>query len=1062
MFEYIFENYSEFNEIKTALEAGRTVKLNGCVPSQFEHLICSLSQGFVHKLIITADEVRASQVTANYAAFDSRVLYYPAKDPLFHAASLQGSFISGQRAGAAKRIYDGEVLCVVTTKEAFSDSLKPFEEIERESILIRKNGTVDVQKLALALAALGYEREDRADSHGEFALRGNVIDIFPYEADVPSRLDLWDDEVETIKHYDPESQRSFEEAEELRIFAGTAQADREGTGVSFLEYFSKDKTLIVFDEPEKIFTDEDSELPASTKGYARIISSMLGADFKALPRDLSVNINAKNINSYNGAFSRLSEDLIKYRKLGFDCVICAASEMRAQTLRNQLLEQDITANIFAGNIRTGFEYPDLKFALITEVDIFGNRRSRRRRRVYSGDPIRDFTDLHPGDFVVHEQHGIGKYLGIDRLTSDGVEKDYMKIEYANGAYLYVLATQFDRIQKYSGKDQEPPRLHRLGGREWTNTKTRVRGAVETIAQDLVKLYAERQKGGGYCYSPDTVWQKEFEDEFEFEETQDQLDAIAAVKADMESSKIMDRLICGDVGFGKTEIALRAAFKAVQDEKQVAFLCPTTILASQHYKTLTRRMKNFPVNVCMLSRFVSTKEQSQAIADLKNGRADIVVGTHRLLSGDVVFKDLGLLIIDEEQRFGVAHKEKIKQLRKNVDVITLSATPIPRTLHMSLSGIRDMSLLTEPPVDRVPIQTYVMEYSAEVVKEAILRETARRGQVYFLHNRTANIEQTAAEVSQMLPHLRVEYAHGKMSGRDVEDIMEAFISGAIDVLVSTTIIETGLDIPNVNTIIIQDADNFGLSQLYQLRGRVGRSNRTAYAFLLYRPDKLLREVAEKRLKAIREFSELGSGVKIAMRDLEIRGAGNILGAEQSGHMGEVGYELYCRMLNEAVALLKGEEPQEDFETTIDLDIDAYIPSSYIANESDKLDIYKKISTVSTAAQADDMALELRDRFGELPAVTENLIRIALTKSRAHSLYITEISEKGDVFRVNMYRNARIDTFKIHSFLKKHADTVKFTPGEKPYFLYTPGKPHKKPEQIHRCLDEFFGYLEEIME
>ena len=1061
MFEEIYDNYPEFGEIKETLAKRGTVKLSGCVPSQLEHLICCAGAGFKHKLIITYDEIKASQITADYMAFDKNAVYYPAKDPLFHEASLQGSFISEQRSEVSRQLYDGGPLCVVTTKEAFSDKLKSFAAITKESMTIEPGSIIDTEELAEKLTRLGYEREETADSHGEFAVRGNIIDIFPYAENVPSRIDLWGDEVETIKHYDPESQRSYEKTDRLVVFAGGDAAAGE-EGVDFLDYFSKEDTLVVFDEPDKIFTEEEPLLTGKTSGFARIISSMMGAAFACVPADKAININARNISSYNGRFTDLAADLAKYKESNFNAVICAASEMRAESLRSQLFELDITANVISGNIKTGFEYPGLKFALISEIDIFGNKKRKKRKKRYSGDPLKDFTDLHAGDFVVHEQHGIGRYLGMERLTSDGVEKDYMKIEYANGAYLYILATQFDRIQKYSGQEQAAPRLSRLGGKEWTNTKTRVRKAVEDIAADLVKLYAERQKGGGYIYSPDTVWQRQFEDEFEYEETQDQLDAIAAVKADMESSKIMDRLICGDVGFGKTEIAVRAAFKAVQDSKQVAFLCPTTILASQHFKTLTRRMKNYPVNIRMLSRFVSTKDQNRTIKELKNGMADIAVGTHRILSADVVFKDLGLLIIDEEQRFGVAHKEKIKQLKRNVDVITLSATPIPRTLHMSLSGIRDMSLLTEPPVDRVPIQTYVMEYTQEVVKEAILREVSRGGQVYYLYNRTADIDMAAGEISQMLPHLKVEYAHGKMPGRQVEDIMEDFIAGRADVLVSTTIIETGLDIPNVNTIIIQDADNFGLSQLYQLRGRVGRSNRTAYAFLLYRKDRLVKEVAEKRLKAIREFSDLGSGVKIAMRDLEIRGAGNILGAEQSGHMGEVGYELYCKMLNEAVAVLKGEEPPEDFETTIDLDIDAYIPSSYIRNEADKLDIYKKISAITDEEQADDTASELKDRFGQLPPVTENLISVALIKAKAHDLYITEISEGKDGFKISMYRNAKIDTYKIHGFLKKYADIIKFTAGDKPCFMYTPKKHPKKPEEIKKALFGFFGMLKEIME
>ena len=1060
MFEYIFKDCSDLNLIKEALYKKQSIKLNGCVPSQLEHFISCAGEGFRHKLIITHDELKAAQMAANYAAFDENAVFYPAEDPLFHEACLQGNFISEQRLETARMLYEKEPLCVVTTKQAFTDRLRSFGSIKKESISVRPGDETDLEKLAQKLVRLGYEREDTVTAKGEFAIRGNIVDIFPYTEVSPLRLDLWGDEVESIKRFDAESQRSFEAADELNVFAGGDAFEEDEEWADFLEYFSKEDTLIVLDEPDKFLGKDDLYLIKKTEGYARLLSSMLGAGFEYIRPEYSFNINTKNIASYNGRFNDLVSDLIGYRKKGYETVICAASEMRAESLRSQLLEAGISANVIFGNIKTGFEYPDLRFALISEIDIYGNRKRRKRKRRYSGDPLKAFSDLHTGDLVVHEQHGIGRYLGIERLTSDGVEKDYMKIEYANNAYLYVLASQFDKIQKYAGPGQTQPKLSRLGGKEWINTKTKVKAQVDDIAKDLVRLYAQRQKTPGFKYSPDTVWQREFEDEFEFEETADQLEAIEAVKRDMESGHIMDRLICGDVGFGKTEVAIRAAFKAVQDGKQVAFLCPTTILASQHYKTITRRMSNYPVNVRLMSRFVSAGEQTKTIKELKSGMADIVVGTHRLLSNDIVFKDLGLLIVDEEQRFGVAHKEKIKQLKNNVDVLTLSATPIPRTLHMSLSGIRDMSLLTEPPVDRVPIQTYVMEYDPEVVKEAVMREVSRGGQVYYLYNRTADIDRVAGQISDMLPGIRVEYAHGKMPARDIEDIMEAFTGGAVDVLVSTTIIETGLDIPNVNTIMIQDADNFGLAQLYQLRGRVGRSNRTAYAFLLYRKDKLVREVAEKRLKAIREFSDLGSGVKIAMRDLEIRGAGNILGAQQSGHMGEVGYELYCKMLNEAVALLKGQEVPEDFETAVDLDMDAYIPSSYIGNESDKLDIYKKISAIVTDEDADDMVLELKDRFGPVPEVTKNLIMAALIKSKAHALYITEISQRGAEFKMTMYENARIDTYKMHGFLKKYADMIRFSTGKRPYFIYSPKKEAKKPEEIQKAIFGFFTRLEEI--
>ena len=622
----------------------------------------------------------------------------------------------------------------------------------------------------------------------------------------------------------------------------------------------------------------------------------------------------------------------------------------------------------------------------------------------------------------------------------------MKISYAKGGNLYIPATQLDLIQKYAGSDSKKPKLNRLGTQEWTKTKAKVRGAVKEIAKDLVELYAARQNQDGFVYGEDTVWQKEFEEMFPYEETEDQLLAINAVKKDMESHKIMDRLICGDVGYGKTEIAIRAAFKAVQENKQVVYLVPTTILAQQHYNTFCQRMKDFPVRVDLMCRFRTPAQQRDTIQDLKRGLVDIVVGTHRVLSGDIEYKDLGLLIIDEEQRFGVQHKEKIKKLKKNVDVLTLTATPIPRTLHMSLIGIRDMSVLEEAPQDRLPIQTYVMEYNDEMVREAIERECARNGQVYYVYNRVEDIAEVTAHIQKLVPELNVSFAHGQMKEHELEKIMYDFINGDIDVLVSTTIIETGLDISNVNTMIIHDADRLGLSQLYQLRGRVGRSGRMAYAFLLYRKDKLLKEIAEKRLAAIREFTDLGSGFKIAMRDLEIRGAGNLLGAEQHGHMEAVGYDMYCKMLNEAVKHLKGELSEEDtFTTALDINVDAYIPDSYIPNEYHKLDIYKRIAAIESEEEMDDMIEELIDRFGDIPKKVELLLEVARLKNLAHQAYVTEVTQKGVTYTFRMYEKAKIHVERIPDLLKQFPEALSFKADiSDPKFIYQRKKKTKRGE------------------
>ena len=710
-------------------------------------------------------------------------------------------------------------------------------------------------------------------------------------------------------------------------------------------------------------------------------------------------------------------------------------------------------------MKKGFEYPLLKFVVLSETDIFGaEKKKKKARKLYQGQKIKDFNELRVGDYVVHETHGLGIYRGIEKVEMSGVVKDYIKIEYRDSGNLYVLATGLDVIQKYASSEAKKPKLNKLGSKEWEKTKTRVRGAVSEVAKDLVELYAHRQASEGYAFGTDTVWQREFEEMFPFEETEDQLNAIADTKADMESTKIMDRLICGDVGYGKTEIAIRAAFKAVQEGKQVVYLVPTTILAQQHYATFSQRMKDFPIRVELMSRFRTPAEIKKTVTDLQKGLVDIVIGTHRVLSADVKFKDLGLLIIDEEQRFGVAHKEKIKKLKENVDVLTLTATPIPRTLHMSLIGIRDMSVLEEAPEDRLPIQTFVCEYNEELVREALTRELARNGQVYYVYNRVNNIEEIAARLSALVPEANVAFAHGQMKEHELEKIMLDFINGEIDVLVSTTIIETGLDISNANTMIIHDSDNMGLSQLYQLRGRVGRSNRTAYAFLMYKRDKMLKEVAEKRLAAIREFTDLGSGFKIAMRDLEIRGAGNLLGERQHGHMEAVGYDLYCKMLNEAVQSLKGVKVVEDFATLIDLDVDAFIPPSYIVNEVQKLDIYKRIAGIENTKERDDMKDELLDRFGEIPKSVENLLRIALIRVAAHRLYMTEVKGKNERITFTFRPDAAIDAAKIPDFLKNCGQNMSFTAYGAPFFIYK----YKKTGLVETDAALLLDKTEELLE
>ncbi len=789
-------------------------------------------------------------------------------------------------------------------------------------------------------------------------------------------------------------------------------------------------------------------------------------------------MRAVSVGAYNNQFELLVKDLKRFKDRKYRILLLSPSRTRGNHLAENLMDQDLNAffsedydheiypgeiMVSVGNLARGYEFPESSFVILSEQDIFGSRarRKKKKTRKYEGEQIAGLSDLTIGDYVVHENHGLGIYQGFEKIEVDKVVKDYIKISYAKGGNLYIPATQLDAIQKYGSQDGKKPKLNTLGTQDWVNTKNRVRAAVGVVAKELVDLYALREQNQGYVYGPDTVWQQEFEETFPYEETDGQLEAIAAVKQDMMSSKIMDRLICGDVGYGKTEIAIRAAFKAVQDGKQVVYLVPTTILAQQHYNTFLKRMSHYPVNIGLLCRFVGAAEQKKTIEGLKTGQIDIVIGTHRLLSKDVSYKDLGLLIIDEEQRFGVNHKEQIKQMKKTVDVLSLSATPIPRTLHMSLIGIRDMSVLEEAPMERQPIQTFVFEYNEEMIREAIVREMARGGQVYYVFNRVKQIADVAAKIEELVPEANVAYAHGKMTESRLEKIMYGFINQEIDVLVSTTIIEIGLDISNVNTIIIHDADQLGLSQLYQLRGRVGRSNRSAYAFLMYKRDKMLKEVAEKRLAAIKEFTDLGSGFKIAMRDLEIRGAGNLLGQEQHGHMAAVGYDLYCKMLGEAVKKEKGGMVEEHFDTTIDLDIDAYLPETYVVSEEQRLDLYKRIALIDSEEGRDEMLDELIDRFGEPSRSVQNLLFIAMLRMEAHKAFVTDIVQRPEEIVFTLFERAAIDASGIPAVIEKNKPYVTFTADAKhPAFHYfykknSRIKPKDLPDLVMTFVKELQG-------
>ena len=1126
----LLRNIPSFDEVVKEIKTNRSViSLSGFTESAKAGAVDVLGDGKKYKLIVASSDFKVKQLADDYRFFDKNTVIYPAKDLLFYQADIRGNELTIERMKALKRILENKPTTLITTFSALLTRQGGLDVLLKSVIKISKFSTVEEKALSHLLVKIGYEKTYQVEQPGQFSIRGGIVDIFELTEENPYRIELWGDDVESIRSFDVLSQRSIEELSSVSIFPATEmiltddelrsgiekieeetnkQIERlkkeflteeahrldinlrqfkeevlefrntEKTDgyinyfydktVSLVELFPQDNTVIFIDEPlrtsehAKAVTDEFKENMSHrlTGGYiipgqtsllyevGEIVSKLrsypvvyletlpmhnLFSD-ELLPCGKKYEFKVKDIPSYNGSFENLVRDLTKYKSNGYKVLLLSGSRTRAQRLAKDLLENDLSAfytddptrtlkdkeiETYYGHVSKGYEYPDLKLAVISETDIFGARhQNKKRRKVYDGASIRDFNELNVGDYVVHEFHGLGIYRGIEQIVVEGVTKDYLKIEYRDNGALYIPATGLSVLQKYASSDAKAPKLNKLGTQEWNKTKAKVKLATEEIAKDLVELYATRQNVEGYSYSKDTVWQKEFEEMFPYEETEDQLRAIEDTKADMESNKIMDRLICGDVGFGKTEIAIRAAFKAVQEGKQVVFLVPTTILAQQHYDTFTERMKGFPVRIDLLSRFRTAKEIKETVTDLKKGMVDIVIGTHRILSKDVEFKDLGLLIIDEEQRFGVTHKEKIKKYKETVDVLTLTATPIPRTLHMSLIGIRDMSLLNEAPNLRQPIQTYVMEYNEEMVREAIMRELGRGGQVYYVYNRVNNIEDIAAGINKIVPEARVAYAHGQMPEKDLEYVMYEFINHEVDVLVSTTIIETGMDISNVNTMIIHDSDRLGLSQLYQLRGRVGRSDRTAYAFLMYKKDKYLKEEAEKRLSAIKEFTDLGSGYKIAMKDLEIRGAGNLLGKSQHGHMQAVGYDLYCKMLNEAVMNLKGYTVKEDFDTVVELDVDAYIPNEYIVNEIQKLDIYKRIAGVETKEEYENMEEELLDRFGKVPVSARNLLRIALIRASAHNLYMTEVKGKDRILTFKIRKDAPLNPDGVINLFKKY--------------------------------------------
>lgn len=1118
------ENYGGLiRDIKTK---NTPILTSGIIEESIPYFLCGL-MGELDKqiLLIAENEVKANRIYEDLKDFGIENLeYLPKREMIFYDINISSKENNLDRLKVMDKLIRREKLILVSSIEALLDKVLNIETIRENTILIRESDEIEIKNIGRQLLDIGYERVEKVESKGEFSQRGGIIDIFSPNYDLPHRIELFGDEVDTIRTFNIEDQRSMENLSDILIFPandillladyrdetlenlrgdlGHIKSEKynlyldklensgfvenkdllipyipKGNISSILNYLEEE--ALIFLEDEKRIDQSFIELKEASDSKLKELFEMgeiLNAHFNYRYdyKEIMENITSKNLimnnsllsasgkikvrsqyefsiketTNYQKKLDLLVEDLKYYKARNYKVLLLAGNKERVNRFRQELLNYNIDVNVAdkfkdeikegqihvsEGSLRSGFQISDIKFILISDREVFGEQKKRKKKTRKKGEKILNIGDLNIGAYVVHENHGIGKYEGIEQLNVQGVKKDYITIAYKGEDKLYIPIDQMNLIQKYVGGKTISPKLNKLNSGEWKKTKARAKKALEDMAGELLEIYAKRESLKGYSFSPDTPWQRQFEDLFPYEETDGQLLAIEEIKRDMERERPMDRLLCGDVGYGKTEVALRAAFKALIEGKQVAILVPTTILAQQHYNTIVERFKDFPIKAGLLSRFKSGKNQKLILEGLKNGVLDIVVGTHKLLSKDIVFKDLGLLIIDEEQRFGVKHKEGLKKLRENIDVLTLSATPIPRTLHMSLIGIRDMSILDEPPEHRYPIQTYVVEFNQAMVRDAILKEISRGGQVYFVYNRVETILEMQNKLRKIVPEASIEVAHGQMGERQLENTMMDFLEGEIDVLLCTTIIETGLDISNVNTIIVYDADKMGLSQLYQLRGRVGRSNRIAYGYFLYEKSKVLTSVAEKRLRAIKEFTEFGSGYKIAMRDLEIRGAGNILGAQQHGHMESIGHELYLKFLSQAIARLKGDEIQEKVETSIDINIDGYIPESYIDNESEKIEIYKKIAVLESKEDYLDLSDELIDRFGDIPKPIINLMDISYIKSLASVNRIFNIVEEKKGVKLELIdNNISLDLLNILN--QDYKNRVKFDLSSKPNIFY----------------------------
>ena len=1080
MFETILNKKKEWKQLNQYFGEGISpLSVTGLTEQAKAHVTAHLcAQKQTGAMVVCDSDYSARRFCEALRFFtEAESIYYPSKEIEYYKVDAKSNELEAQRLAALGRLAEkGEQTVLVLGVDALLQFAADFAAFRQSIITLEDGGSYHVETLLEQLTNLGYVHEDMVEARGQYSVRGGIVDVYPPAAENPYRIEFFGEDIDSIREFDPIMQTSVQRLDAIKIEAAREQTAGTKGHPCVADYIA-DEAIVFFDEPERIRERAEGYLwdinetvaallekgvieeakPSYIHDYQKVLEKLLQHSFVGLftlPQStqdyrpkMIVNITGHDINTYSGHRDMLYVDVEDWLKQGFAVCIAASSALQAEALFREFSELDFPAFLsknpdeaVAGRVlitekalKRGILYPESGLVLLSDSEIFGREtRKARRKKAPKGNKLKSFDDLDIGDYVVHSTHGIGQYVGLDTLTVEGHLKDYLKIKYAGDDFLYVPCDQLELLQKYIGKEARV-RLSKMGGADFGRQKARVKKSTMELAQGLIQLYAARQASKGYAYTPDTTWQKEFEDRFPYEETDDQLTAIREVKEDMESARPMDRLLCGDVGYGKTEVALRAAFKAVQDSKQVAYLAPTTVLALQHYNTFVSRMKDFPVRVELLSRLISQKEQSAILKRLKNGETDIVIGTHRLLGKDIEFHDLGLLVIDEEQRFGVKHKERIKEMKHNVDVLTLSATPIPRTLHMSMINIKDMSVLSEPPQDRYPVSTYVVEYNPVIIENAIKKELSRGGQVYYLHNRTQSISACARRLAESIPGARVRFAHGQMDPETLEDVMLQMQAGEIDILVCTTIIETGLDIQNVNTMIVEDADRLGLAQLYQLRGRVGRSNRRAFCYLTYRRDKSLREEAVKRLSAIREFTEFGSGFKIAMRDLEIRGAGNLLGAEQHGHMETVGYDMYCRLLEECVNELQGRPAtEEDWEPQLDFEADAYIPATYIRNHRHRLEFYKKIAAVANEEDSRDTADELIDRFGEYPACVGNLLLAAECKALAKQTGIAQITMRDN--NILFYFKNSFDPALIAQLIGAYKGKILLSAGQKPYFSY----------------------------